>query len=137
MADWSLFRKSDSEPSNYDAYTYWNVNYTTEECYSHFTTKISTSILPQSWVKSIHKSEKLLSHENGHYKIAKILALTFSQYVRHTLFTDLHQIDKMFQCLLTEYLLLEVQYDKETDHFENNQMQLKWNTLLNNMFSQH
>ena len=64
ITDWALFRESDSEVSNYSAYTYWSVNYTSEECYGRIRTKIRVSILPQSWVRSNFKTQQLLTHEN-------------------------------------------------------------------------
>lgn len=94
----------------------------------------SVSISNKSWMKlyKIRTREtlnELLSHEQGHYDISEVFATDLKSTLSGLCFDKVSykkSADSVFQFKNRYYDGLQRQYDTETDHMRNKEMQLKW-----------
>lgn len=63
----------------------------------------------------------LLKHEQGHYLIGSICALEFFFKCKMFYFSENYrsEIADLFNEILNKYCAIEVQYDKDTNHYHN------------------
>jgi hypothetical protein len=95
-----------------------------------------TVLKNDSWVLPDKKSSELLEHEQGHFDFAILCSLEFEKKIRATKFLKIdypQKIDSIFKVTLNKYKLLEVQYDKETNHMFDRNKQAEWNKTLETM----
>lgn len=94
----------------------------------------SVSVSNKSWMKVYRIRTKetlneLLSHEQGHYDISEVFATDLKTTLSGLCFDKVSykkSADSVFQSKNRYYDGLQRQYDTETDHMRNKDMQLKW-----------
>lgn len=124
--------------SRFHAHTYWKIRYTyTVKCYSQ-RALIDVDLRcffdkKTSWTKPEFQSDELLNHEQGHYNIGCLCALTFKKRVQETVFSPnnyRNELTQLFRTTLDEFLEFEKRYDAETDHFKNKAQQKEWDDMI-------
>ena len=81
----------------------------------------------RSW--GLHKTEYILSHEQGHFDIAEIFARKLNKKMSEYRFnkrTYQQELNKIYQDILDEKEKLQNDYDKETNHSINKEKQAEW-----------
>ncbi|CAD8052086.1 unnamed protein product [Paramecium sonneborni] len=95
--------------------------------------QVSCKFLEKSWAKQTSDDE-LLEHETGHYLIGCLCALEFKRQIEQLgiLKSDNHssEINSIFQTNLRTFLKIEKDYDEETNHYFDTNLQKKWNHKL-------
>ncbi|CAD8048559.1 unnamed protein product [Paramecium sonneborni] len=95
--------------------------------------QVSCKFSEKSWAKSTTDNE-LLEHETGHYLIGCLCALEFKRQIEQLgiLKSDNHksEINSIFQTNLRSFLKIEKDYDDETNHYFDTNLQKKWNHKL-------
>lgn len=94
----------------------------------------SVSVSTKSWMKlyKIRTREtlnELLSHEQGHFDISEVFATDLKNTLSGLCFNKgsyKKSADSVFQSKNRYYDGLQRQYDTDTDHMRNKDMQLKW-----------
>jgi len=106
--------------------TYLGIEYSFENNKVGF--KITNSFsLSRSWVR--HKTDHVLSHEQGHFDIAEIFARKLNREMKSYTFnagtykTDLRTI---YENVLRQKEEMQNAYDAETDHSINKEKQAEW-----------
>lgn len=87
----------------------------------------------QSWKKPSIKSDYHLLHEQVHFDITRMGAETFIRQLVNSKFTKDNYnelLDAVFDKSYNENLALQEQYDRETQHSINKQVQLQWNDRI-------
>lgn len=138
MVTWKDFSGVPKKDSYWLAYTTYFVRYSFRPVTLkgkpptlHLT--VTCTLNPKtSWVK--WKDDLLLEHEQGHYLIGWISALTFKQRVLEAnlaingnLSTE---IQKIYKETMREFALWQRIYDEETEHYLDQEMQDKWNEKI-------
>ena len=81
----------------------------------------------RSW--GLHKTEYILSHEQGHFDIAEIFARKLNKKMSEYRFnkrTYQHDLNKIYQDILDEKEKMQNDYDRETNHSINKEKQAEW-----------
>ena len=133
---WDDFQGPPGENTWFLAEIYWYVSYDLKvlETTNKFKIEVVANCQinkARSWVKS--KYDELLEHEQGHYNIGYLCALMFQKRVKMTRFMrNNYQEDvrRMFNDTMREYCQMEKEYDEETNHMIDGEMQVKWNEDL-------
>ena len=136
---WDDFRAKPNMESKYFAYSYWKIVYSYKATIAGSRATISAQAKcifekDRAWVKEEKKTQELLEHEQGHYYIGCLCALTFKKRVKSTTFSKdnyVIELKKLFKDTLHEFLQLEKLYDEETCHFYNQEKQKIWDRDLN------
>ena len=87
----------------------------------------------QSWKKPTINSDYHLLHEQVHFDITRLGAENFIKQLVNSKFTkdNYNQLlDQVFDRSYNENIELQNQYDRETQHSINRQVQLKWNERI-------
>lgn len=87
----------------------------------------------QSWKKPAINSDYHLQHEQVHFDITRLGAENFIKELVKSKFTkdNYNQLlDKVFDKSYNENIALQQQYDRETQHSINRQVQLEWNNKI-------
>ena len=87
----------------------------------------------QSWKKPTINSDYHLLHEQVHFDITRMGAESFIRQLVNSKFTkdNYNQLlDAVFDKSYNENLALQEQYDRETQHSINKQVQLQWNDRI-------
>ena len=87
----------------------------------------------QSWKKPTINSDYHLLHEQTHFDITRMGAENFIKELVNAKFTKdnyNHVLDSVFDKTYTENFSLQEQYDRETQHSINRNVQLKWNEKI-------
>ena len=87
----------------------------------------------QSWKKPSINSDYHLLHEQVHFDITRLGAEKFIRELVNSRFTkdNFNQLlDSVFDRTYAENVALQDQYDRETQHSINRQVQLKWNDRI-------
>ena len=87
----------------------------------------------QSWRKPTITSDYHLLHEQVHFDITRLGAENFIKELVNAKFTkeNYNQVlDSVFDQSYRENIAMQEQYDKETQHSINRQVQLKWNDRI-------
>lgn len=135
---WDDFQGEPSYDVEYLGFCSWKVIYSFTVLFDGDKANVSMNAKcfldkSKSWIKAEYKSKELLEHEQGHYYIGCICAMTFKKRV---LDADISrenyqaEIEEIFQRTRKEFLELEEQYDLETEHFVNHDEQEKWDKDL-------
>ena len=86
-----------------------------------------------SWKKPSINSDYHLLHEQVHFDITRLGAENFIRELLSAQFTKDNYnkiLDSVFDKSYSENVALQEQYDKETNHSINRQVQLKWNDKI-------
>lgn len=81
----------------------------------------------RSW--GLHKTDYILSHEQGHFDIAEIFARKLHKKMSEYRFnkkTYQKDLDKIYEEVVREKEKMQNDYDKETNHSINKQKQAEW-----------
>lgn len=87
----------------------------------------------KSWVKINSKDETGLKHEQGHFNISEIYARKFRKTVIGCKLKTKTWNDKLQKLYSQNHIELNKYqdlYDKETDHYRNQQKQIEWNEKI-------
>lgn len=95
---------------------------------SGFTYKIKSRFSKtRSWV--LHKTDYILSHEQGHFDLAEVFArklhMQMSEYVFNKK-TYQKDLDKIYKTITEEKTKMQDDYDRETRHSINKEKQAEW-----------
>ena len=85
----------------------------------------------QSWVRPDFKNDFLLKHEQLHFDISELYArklrVLLSQVDGSKLNKDSSkQLNKLYETIAAERSAMQEQFDKETNHSSNKEVELKW-----------
>jgi predicted secreted Zn-dependent protease len=141
------FRGAPDYKEDFLARTYvtMSLRYNPESCNIPDKVKLSVettiSVSRKSWMKfnMIRTKETLndlLSHEQGHYDLNEIFAAELKKRLVDTCFDKLlykSQVDSIFKALHQKYDMLQLKYDRDTDHMRQKGMQAKWKRDINMM----
>lgn len=141
---WADFQGRPDPGSPYDAYTYWSVQYAYDAPVREgegfrVAVRVWNRLGERSWVKphvlQDPTSAELLNHEQGHYTLGLLCALTFKKAVAERRFgKDYHaEIRRLFSETLATYVTLEKTYDAETRHMRDRAAQKAWDQRLARM----
>lgn len=81
----------------------------------------------RSW--GLHKTDHILSHEQGHFDIAEIFARKLNKLMKEYTFdwsTYRQDLKKIYQDVLDEKEEMQNKYDEETNHSINKEKQEEW-----------
>lgn len=87
----------------------------------------------QSWKKTNISSDYHLLHEQVHFDITRLGAESFIKLIANAKFTKENYaqvLNSVFDKAYNENMAMQNQYDKETRHSIDHQMQLKWNSKI-------
>ena len=137
LLNWEDFKGPPDQSMSYDAYTHWNINYTSKGIsFKGDTAKVAgfsvtlTFNENLSWVKPEKQTGYLLKHEQGHFDIGLICQQEIIKQLSSTVFFKTgfqEKIQSVFSSVLDKYRLLGIKYDEETDHSKNKTAQNTWN----------
>jgi hypothetical protein len=123
--DYKAAPKTDSDAAA-STTTYLTISYNISS--NNFSFKIESKFSKtRSW--GLHKTQYILSHEQGHFDIAEIFARKLYQKMREYSFDrDSYQKDlkKIYQDILDEKREMQEDYDRETNHSINREKQAEW-----------
>jgi len=144
---WADFKGTPDAASPYDSYTRWSVRYeydaperTPEELRLRF--RVWNRLDERSWVKwntpREHQKAELLNHEQGHYSLGVICALSFKKAVSTYRFTSDYQAEatRLFTETMERVRALERAYDAETRHMYDRTQQRAWDAKLQQMIQE-
>ena len=87
----------------------------------------------RSWAKQDRLSDKLLTHEQGHFNLGILCMREMLEKYKQTRFTKDNyntQLRNMLDEISKKYNDLGIKYDAETDHSKNLEQQLKWDNFF-------
>jgi len=87
----------------------------------------------KSWKKANINSAYHLLHEQVHFDITRLGAESFIKLIANAKFTKENYaqvLNSVFDRVYNENMALQHQYDRETRHSIDQQMQLKWNSKI-------
>lgn len=87
----------------------------------------------KSWVKKGKDNDELLVHEQGHFNIGYLLMRELLEKVTTSKFHKLGYtaaVRRLFFETTAKYNKMQRDYDIETNHSKNKEMQLKWNDFF-------
>ena len=106
--------------------TYLGIEYNIDK--SGFTYRISCRFSKnKSW--GLHKTDYILSHEQGHFDIAEIFARKLHKEMSEYRFnskTFQKDLQRIYENLMTEKENMQNEYDRETNHSINKVRQKEW-----------
>jgi hypothetical protein len=87
----------------------------------------------ESWMCSDHTTEALLKHEQGHFDITELLKREcLDSLSKLTLEEEefINTVDPVFQYYSDKLWIVQSEYDSETDHHRNQEIQKMWNDKI-------
>lgn len=135
---WADFKGKPDRNSGAAAVTYWNTVYTYKvefrDCVYDITFNIRNVFDAQSsWVlwKSIN-NEYLLGHEQLHFDINELFTRKLAIELKTMVYTSnfKNEIDSIYNANRAECTTMEAQYDTETKHSNNSNMQYRWELFI-------
>jgi hypothetical protein len=147
LLDWSASRKltwndykASPDPDNDAAAsttTYLAIEYNITS--SSFGYKIQSRFSKtRSW--GLHKTDYILSHEQGHFDIAEIFARKLNKQMSEYKFnkkTYQQDLNKTYKDILDEKEKMQNDYDKETNHSINKEKQAEWVKKIAKMLEEY
>jgi hypothetical protein len=92
----------------------------------------------RSW--GLHKTDYILSHEQGHFDIAEIFARKLNKQMSGYSFnkrTYQQDLNKIYHDILDEKEKMQDDYDKESDHSINKEKQAEWLKKISEMLKEY
>ena len=136
--EWSDFTGPVDPSSRFSAWTDWRISYTypaptirKEKVYVTVTTKLFLRY--DSWVKPERRSQRLLEHEQGHFRIGRIRAREIVSTINSTAFSRENyrkEINDIYWATINKYIEINKEYDSETKHYNDLEGQARWNKKL-------
>jgi hypothetical protein len=135
---WNDFDGKPDKSSPFKAQTHYNVDQHVEVSAAtadtlHCTFTVTLAFDKKSWVKKDSKTPYILNHEQRHYDIGRLWAAELCSRLRNTVFLkkDYRAItNKIWAELNNKYRLMQLQYDKETNHSIVTEEQERWNGII-------
>lgn len=142
--EWADFTGEIDTTSKYDAYTDWKTTYSFPAP-KIFGDKVRVTLAVRlyltiaSWVKPNKKSARLLNHERGHFKIGRLCADELEKTINSMEFSrnNYHkEINEKYWEIIKKHQEMNRQYDKDTNHYNNQDQQEIWDKKLNDQLNQ-
>lgn len=92
----------------------------------------------RSW--GLHKTDYILSHEQGHFDIAEIFARKLNKLMKEYKFdwsTYRQDLKKIYQDVMIEKEDMQNEYDKQTNHSINKERQTEWLKKIEKMLEEY
>ena len=92
----------------------------------------------RSW--GLHKTDYILSHEQGHFDIAEIFARKLNKLMSEYKFkknTYQQDLNKIYHDILDEKEKIQNDYDKESNHSINKEKQAEWLKKIEKMLEEY
>ncbi|WP_251738945.1 DUF922 domain-containing protein [Gramella sp. AN32] len=134
---WDDFKASPDPESPFAANTNSGIsftwNYSTSKGQPELIHQVFSNFYPQySWVKSSEKDAYLLAHEQAHFDISEIYARKLRKALQEyeigrNIRRDLNGI---YQKMEKQRDVMQRKFDKETDHSENTEAEMKWRKFI-------
>ncbi|WP_430901880.1 MULTISPECIES: hypothetical protein [unclassified Paraflavitalea] len=128
---WMDFQATNTDESNHDAFSSISVEYYPTKINSEKIYKLSVVCYfnrKESFTRSM--GSILLSHEQGHFDIAKIfskvLESKFDEFLKLNSFLTYNQIDSIYKSIEVLWDEYDLKYDNETNYSRNSEQQKKW-----------
>lgn len=125
---WSDYKANPNPESDAAASTTTSLSISYKISSNSFTYTIKSHFSKtKSWGR--HKSDYILSHEQGHFDIAEIFARKLHQKMSEYTFdkkTYQKDLNKIYQEVVDEKEEMQNEYDEETNHSINKDKQAKW-----------
>lgn len=142
--EWSDFSGKIDETSKWDASTYWVTTYSYsspnfEGNSARVNLTVRLFLRADSWFKPNKKSDRLLEHERGHFKIGRICAKELVTIINSKSFDRNNyrqEIDAVYWKIIEKYKQINAQYEQDTDHYKNIKQQELWNKKLEDLLNQ-
>lgn len=141
--EWSDFTGEVDTSSRFDAWTYWFTIYSfpapkgSAEMVK-INVKVRLFLRSDSWVKPDKKSDRLLKHEQGHYRIGRICANEIEKSINSMEFSRQNykkEVDEIYWKIIKKYQEMNKQYDLETNHYRNRVQQEIWDKKLEQLLN--
>jgi len=128
---WSNFNKRDSIDSEYDAGIKTFIGYRINEVYN-FTS--ATAIARMDLEKSFYTSQsnKLLEHENYHFKITELVTRRLNKVLDKHHFAQPTKTEEIINRYIDTLYFMQKAYDRETNHNLNRDKQEEWKFKIDN-----
>jgi len=115
-------------------------DYNIDNAKQNFSFKINTRLYPfSSWVVAAKKSDWLLAHEQLHYKISELharkLRKLISGYANALGFNIRRDLRVMNKRVQEAHYKMQADYDRETQHSKNKEMQHLWNKKVDSLLT--
>ncbi|MGB4845510.1 MAG: DUF922 domain-containing protein [Ferruginibacter sp.] len=140
LLTWNDFSGKPDKKSEHEANTFWKINYSyTGVNFQGDSAKLKGLSVKleldadQSWIKSGKETANLLKHEQGHFDVGLICLKEMIEKLNNSVFhkQDISaKVQNLFSEVLNKYLLMNKQYDKETDHSKKKEEQEKWDQFF-------
>ena len=140
LLSWDDFTGKPDKNSPYQANTSWGIFYGFKGVnFVEDTAKLTgfSATLKfdenKSWIKEGKQTASLLKHEQGHFDIGLICQREIIKQISSTVFlkSDFqNKVKKTFSDTMEKYHLMQLKYDEETNHSQNQQNQDKWNDFI-------
>ncbi|MBK6937908.1 MAG: DUF922 domain-containing protein [Chitinophagaceae bacterium] len=91
-----------------------------------------------SWV--LHKTDYILSHEQGHFDLAEVFARKLHKQMNEYIFnkrTYQKDLDKIYKIITEEKTKMQDNYDRETRHSINREKQAEWLKKIKHMLEEY
>ena len=142
LLTWNDFSGKPDKKSEHEANTFWKINYSyTGVIFQGDSAKLKGLSVKleldagQSWIRPGKETTNLLKHEQGHFDVGLICLKEMIEKLNNTLFykQDISaKVQNLFYEILNKHMLMNKQYDKETDHSKKKEEQEKWNLFFTN-----
>jgi Bacterial protein of unknown function (DUF922) len=139
--EWSDFTGEIDESSKHDAWTYWVTKYSFpapqfDGDIARVKVKVRLFLRSDSWVRPNKKTNRLLNHERGHYRIGRICANEIEKTINSMDFNRHNyrqEVDAIYWEIINKYREINKQYDLDTNHYNNQAQQAIWDKKLNDL----
>lgn len=135
LLKWNDFKASPNLQSNAAAITSagfgYKMNFRSKGDEAFLNIIVECSFWPnESWVKTNHKTDYILNHEQHHFDIAYLQTLRFIANLKATTFTIktyTQQIEQLYNQAQLDLTEMQNTYDGETKNSQLNDEQAQWN----------
>lgn len=130
--EWSDFKASPKNRSHLDAYTMLGISL---EVVAQDNGTVDMGVFgyfekDKSWVKGGEKTDHLLKHERKHFDLCeiyrRILVQRLEQASPYTVDNFNKKVGDLFNRTFKEYTDEQEKYDRETNHSQKKEQQIKW-----------
>lgn len=135
---WDDFNGRPDKSSHFKAQTHYSVNWAVDAPVfkgdtARCTFTVTLALEKKCWVKKENKTPYLLNHEQRHYDIARLWAAEICSRLRNTVFMKKDYRAVIYSIsneLNSKYRLMQILYDKETNHSIIENEQERWNGII-------
>ena len=136
--EWSDFTGQVDPNSRFNAWTDWRISYSYaapvfRDGKAYVTVSTKLFLRHDSWVKPESRSQRLLEHEQGHFRLGRICAREIVSTINSTPFDRdgyKKDINDLYWATINKYVEINKLYDRETNHHNDLEGQARWNRKL-------